>query len=63
MQPQESEVIITEEYLELINITLEHAGWYTCLVGNSIGLNYRTAWLTVLAGTIGCRIHLRLGLL
>ncbi|XP_062320434.1 fibroblast growth factor receptor 2 isoform X2 [Osmerus eperlanus] len=36
------------EVLFLPNVTLEDAGEYTCLAGNSIGISYHTAWLTVL---------------
>ncbi|XP_046884820.1 fibroblast growth factor receptor 2-like isoform X6 [Hypomesus transpacificus] len=38
------------EVLFLPNVTLEDAGEYTCLAGNSIGISYHTAWLTVLPG-------------
>uniref|UniRef100_A0AAR2L077 Fibroblast growth factor receptor n=1 Tax=Pygocentrus nattereri TaxID=42514 RepID=A0AAR2L077_PYGNA len=34
------------EVLYLTNITLEDAGEYTCLAGNSIGFSYQSAWLT-----------------
>uniref|UniRef100_A0AAR2LXN2 Fibroblast growth factor receptor n=1 Tax=Pygocentrus nattereri TaxID=42514 RepID=A0AAR2LXN2_PYGNA len=37
------------EVLYLTNITLEDAGEYTCLAGNSIGFSYQSAWLTVLS--------------
>ncbi|XP_056148314.1 fibroblast growth factor receptor 2 isoform X5 [Lampris incognitus] len=36
------------EVLYLPNVTLEDAGEYTCLAGNSIGISYHSAWLTVL---------------
>nr|Q91743.1 RecName: Full=Fibroblast growth factor receptor 4; Short=FGFR-4; Flags: Precursor [Xenopus laevis]CAA61930.1 FGF receptor 4 [Xenopus laevis] len=36
------------EVLHLRNITMEDAGEYTCLAGNSIGLSHQSAWLTVL---------------
>uniref|UniRef100_A0A3P8UAX7 Fibroblast growth factor receptor n=1 Tax=Amphiprion percula TaxID=161767 RepID=A0A3P8UAX7_AMPPE len=36
------------EVLYLPNVTFEDAGEYTCLAGNSIGISYHTAWLTVL---------------
>ncbi|XP_039599486.1 fibroblast growth factor receptor 2 isoform X3 [Polypterus senegalus] len=36
------------ELLYLPNVTFEDAGEYTCLAGNSIGISYHTAWLTVL---------------
>uniref|UniRef100_A0AAX7SWB5 Fibroblast growth factor receptor n=1 Tax=Astatotilapia calliptera TaxID=8154 RepID=A0AAX7SWB5_ASTCA len=35
------------EVLYLPNVTFEDAGEYTCLAGNSIGISYHTAWLTV----------------
>uniref|UniRef100_A0A8C7PZB8 Fibroblast growth factor receptor n=1 Tax=Oncorhynchus mykiss TaxID=8022 RepID=A0A8C7PZB8_ONCMY len=38
------------EVLYLPNVTYEDAGEYTCLAGNSIGISYHTAWLTVLPG-------------
>lgn len=34
--------------LYLRNVSAEDAGEYTCLAGNSIGLSYQSAWLTVL---------------
>ncbi|NIG60937.1 fibroblast growth factor receptor 4 isoform 1 [Pontoporia blainvillei] len=36
------------EVLYLRNVSAEDAGAYTCLAGNSIGLSYQSAWLTVL---------------
>uniref|UniRef100_A0A3B3VCS3 receptor protein-tyrosine kinase n=1 Tax=Poecilia latipinna TaxID=48699 RepID=A0A3B3VCS3_9TELE len=36
------------EVLYLPNVTFEDAGEYTCLAGNSIGISYQTATLTVL---------------
>ncbi|XP_076142595.1 fibroblast growth factor receptor 2-like [Alosa pseudoharengus] len=39
------------EVLYVPNVTLEDAGEYTCLAGNSIGISYHTAWLTVLPVT------------
>lgn len=36
------------EVLYLHNITFEDSGKYTCLAGNSIGISYHSAWLTVL---------------
>jgi len=50
----EPNVVITEKYLELSNVTADQAGWYTCLAGNSIGLSHRSAWLTVLTGKWHC---------
>lgn len=38
------------EVLFLSNVTFEDAGEYTCLAGNSIGISYHSAWLTVLPG-------------
>ncbi|NXN26297.1 FGFR4 factor, partial [Nycticryphes semicollaris] len=38
------------EVLYLRNVSVEDAGEYTCLAGNSIGLSYQSAWLTVLPG-------------
>ncbi|KAJ8385406.1 hypothetical protein AAFF_G00189320 [Aldrovandia affinis] len=37
------------EVLYLSNVNMEDAGQYTCLAGNSIGLSYQSAWLTVLS--------------
>nr|XP_014348568.1 PREDICTED: fibroblast growth factor receptor 2 isoform X4 [Latimeria chalumnae] len=36
------------ESLYLWNVTFEDAGEYTCLAGNSIGITFHSAWLTVL---------------
>ncbi|XP_034407964.1 fibroblast growth factor receptor 2 isoform X2 [Cyclopterus lumpus] len=36
------------EALYLPNVTFEDAGEFTCLAGNSIGISFHTAWLTVL---------------
>ncbi|KAM8974398.1 fibroblast growth factor receptor 4 [Pelodytes ibericus] len=36
------------EVLHLRNVSFEDAGEYTCLAGNSIGISYHSAWLTVL---------------
>ncbi|XP_066572538.1 fibroblast growth factor receptor 4 isoform X2 [Amia ocellicauda] len=36
------------EVLYLTNVTVEDAGEYTCLAGNSIGFSFQSAWLTVL---------------
>lgn len=38
------------EVLYLRNVSMEDAGEYTCLAGNSIGISYQSAWLTVLPG-------------
>ncbi|XP_062591636.1 fibroblast growth factor receptor 2-like isoform X2 [Saccostrea cucullata] len=35
------------EILYIRNVTYEDAGWYTCLVTNSMGRAYQSAWLTV----------------
>ncbi|KAK3555790.1 hypothetical protein QTP86_028923 [Hemibagrus guttatus] len=37
------------EVLYLTNVTMEDAGEYTCLAGNSIGFSHQSAWLTVLS--------------
>ncbi|XP_060580222.1 fibroblast growth factor receptor 3-like isoform X2 [Ruditapes philippinarum] len=39
------------QHLVLRNVTKEDEGWYTCLVANNVGMNYRSAWLTVLSET------------
>ncbi|XP_048862997.1 LOW QUALITY PROTEIN: fibroblast growth factor receptor 2-like [Brienomyrus brachyistius] len=36
------------EVFYLPNVTFEDAGEYTCLAGNSIGISFHSAWLTVL---------------
>uniref|UniRef100_A0A8C2GHZ5 Fibroblast growth factor receptor n=1 Tax=Cyprinus carpio TaxID=7962 RepID=A0A8C2GHZ5_CYPCA len=38
------------EVLHIRNVSLEDAGEYTCLAGNSIGHSHHTAWLTVYKG-------------
>lgn len=38
------------EVLYLSKVTMEDAGEYTCLTGNSIGFAHQSAWLTVLSG-------------
>uniref|UniRef100_A0A8C2UPB8 receptor protein-tyrosine kinase n=1 Tax=Chinchilla lanigera TaxID=34839 RepID=A0A8C2UPB8_CHILA len=38
------------EVLYIRNVTFEDAGEYTCLAGNSIGISFHSAWLTVLPG-------------
>uniref|UniRef100_A0A8D0CHL7 Fibroblast growth factor receptor n=1 Tax=Scleropages formosus TaxID=113540 RepID=A0A8D0CHL7_SCLFO len=35
------------EVLQLRNVTVDDAGEYTCLAGNSIGFSHHSAWLTV----------------
>uniref|UniRef100_A0A673NGT9 Fibroblast growth factor receptor n=1 Tax=Sinocyclocheilus rhinocerous TaxID=307959 RepID=A0A673NGT9_9TELE len=40
--------VLEIEVLYLPNVTFQDAGEYTCLAGNSIGISYHTAWLTVL---------------
>lgn len=35
------------QHLVLRNVTKEDQGWYTCLVANTVGMNFRSAWLTV----------------
>lgn len=52
--PQTAGVNTTDKEIEVLylpNVTFEDAGEYTCLAGNSIGISYQTAWLTVLSGT------------
>lgn len=41
------------EVLQLRNVSLDDAGKYTCLAGNSIGFSHHSAWLTVLEGISG----------
>uniref|UniRef100_A0A4W4E6R3 Fibroblast growth factor receptor n=1 Tax=Electrophorus electricus TaxID=8005 RepID=A0A4W4E6R3_ELEEL len=41
------------EVLQLKNVSLEDAGVYTCLAGNSIGHSHHSAWLTVNEGIYG----------
>uniref|UniRef100_A0A8C5HUP4 receptor protein-tyrosine kinase n=1 Tax=Gouania willdenowi TaxID=441366 RepID=A0A8C5HUP4_GOUWI len=38
------------EVLYLSKVTMEDAGEYTCLAGNSFGFAHQSAWLTVLSG-------------
>uniref|UniRef100_A0A671XAF0 Fibroblast growth factor receptor 4 n=1 Tax=Sparus aurata TaxID=8175 RepID=A0A671XAF0_SPAAU len=38
------------EVLYLSQVTMEDAGEYTCLAGNSIGFAHQSAWLTVISG-------------
>jgi len=35
------------QVLRLDNVTLEDAGWYSCVAGNSLGMSFRSAWLSV----------------
>lgn len=39
------------QVLTLRNVTLDDAGEYSCLAGNSIGVSHHSAWLTVVDGT------------
>ncbi|XP_073321766.1 fibroblast growth factor receptor 1-like isoform X1 [Pagrus major] len=38
------------EVLRLRNVSLDDAGEYTCLAGNSVGFSHHSAWLTVVEG-------------
>ncbi|KAI2661336.1 Fibroblast growth factor receptor 1-A [Labeo rohita] len=38
------------EVLQIRNVSLEDAGEYTCLAGNSVGYAHHSAWLTVYEG-------------
>ncbi|XP_024903741.1 fibroblast growth factor receptor 2 isoform X10 [Pteropus alecto] len=40
------------EVLYIRNVTFEDAGEYTCLAGNSIGISFHSAWLTVLPAPV-----------
>ena len=33
--------------LALDNVTVDDDGWYTCLVGNSVGYSHESFWITV----------------
>ncbi len=44
---EDGEVNNDHQVLRLENVTKEDAGWYTCMAGNSLGMSYRSAWLTV----------------
>jgi len=35
------------QVLTLTNVTKEDIGWYTCMAGNSLGMSFRSAWLSV----------------
>ena len=43
------------EVLQLRNVSLDDAGEYTCLAGNSIGISYQSARMTVVEG-INCSV-------
>lgn len=55
------------EVLTLKNVSANDTGEYTCLAGNSIGVSYHSAWLTVVDGALdamptpepGCRLLCR----
>lgn len=44
------------EVLYLFKVTMEDAGEYTCLAGNSIGFAHQSAWLTVISGMKGKKL-------
>lgn len=44
---EDGELNNDHQVLRLENVTKEDAGWYTCMAGNSLGMSYRSAWLTV----------------
>lgn len=45
---QSDDVDVTDpQVLRLDNVTLEDAGWYTCVAGNSLGVSFRSGWLSV----------------
>ncbi len=47
VQVEDDEMNNDRQVLRIENVTKEDAGWYTCMAGNSIGLRFRSAWLTV----------------
>lgn len=47
VQVGDDEMNNDRQVLRLVNVTKEDAGWYTCMAGNSLGMNFRSAWLTV----------------
>jgi fibroblast growth factor receptor 1 len=40
--------VVDPGHLKIPNATMEDAGRYTCVAGNSIGISHRSAWLEVL---------------
>lgn len=39
--------ITDPQILVIENVTMEDEGWYTCLVGNSVGISSKSVYLTV----------------
>lgn len=46
------------EVLYLSKVTMEDAGEYTCLAGNSIGFAHQSAWLTVISGEVQIEVYM-----
>ncbi|WAR22036.1 FGFR1-like protein [Mya arenaria] len=49
------------QLLELKNVSVNDAGWYTCLAANSVGMTYRSAYLTVLTAVKDVFLGLTVG--